>query len=224
MKSVKHFTGDDILALPKAYRRTLVNSLNGYKSLCLCGTMNVEGTPNLSLFNSVIHVGANPPLMGLLIRPDVVPRHTLTNMEATGAFTLNHVHEGIYHQAHQASARYPGDVSEFEAVGLSPEYSRLRAPYVGEARVKIGLVVQERHRILANQTLFVVGRVEEVFVPGDALRPDGFLDPERAGSLAGAALDGYYQGKRLARLSYAKPDHDIREIDTDADLPDLTFL
>lgn len=219
--NTQYFSSQDIAAMPKEYRRCLVNSLSGYKGLCLCGTADAQGHTNVSPVSSVVHVGANPPLMGLLLRPDVVPRHTLANMEATGAFTLNHVSEAIYRQAHQASARYPREVSEFEAVGLTPRYGQLRAPYVAESPVQIGLVVQERLRIMANQTLFIVGRVVEVWLPAEALRPDGFLDPALAGSLAGAALDGYYRGERVARLSYAKPDQNIREIDTDTDLPGL---
>jgi hypothetical protein len=37
------------------------------------------------------------------------------------------------------------------------------------------------------------------------LCPDGFVDIEKAGSIAGAGLDSYHTTKRLERLSYAKP-------------------
>ncbi|GAB4403266.1 MAG: flavin reductase [Bacteroidia bacterium] len=212
---MKSYRFQDILDLPKEYRRNFVNSLSGYKSLCLCGTINFEGQTNLSLMNSVQHVGANPPLMGMLIRPDVVPRHTLRNIETTGYYTLNHVTEAIYRQAHQASANYPAEVSEFDATGLAEEYGTIHpAPYVAQAVIQIGLIFQERHQILANATQFVVGRIVEVRIAEDILRPDGYIDPALAGSLAGAGLDGYYEGRRLARLAYARPNQEAKEIDT----------
>jgi len=195
----------EIDQMEKFFRRNLINSLSGFKSLCLCGTRNAEGTTNLSVISSVIHVGANPPLMGMLIRPDSVPRHTLSNLESTGFFTLNHVHEAFYTKAHQTSARYPEDVSEFDAAGLTEQYGELHpAPYVAESQVRIGLQFKERHNIL-NGTIFIVGGIVELQVPETALHEDGYLDPERTGTLTVGGLDGYYKAEGLGRLPYAKP-------------------
>ncbi|HBF47730.1 MAG TPA: flavin oxidoreductase, partial [Shewanella frigidimarina] len=46
-----------------------------------------------------------------------VPRHTFENIMQTGLYTINHVNQSIYEQAHQTSARYDKDESEFEATG-----------------------------------------------------------------------------------------------------------
>jgi flavin reductase (DIM6/NTAB) family NADH-FMN oxidoreductase RutF len=200
-----HLTHDDILALEKGYRRNLINCLSGFKSLNLAGTLSPQGQTNLAVMSSVIHVGANPPLMGILFRPDVVPRHTLGNLQATGYFTLNHVTESIYQAAHQTSARYDETVSEFDATGLTPWFGELHpAPYVAESPVKIGLRFQEQHRILANATLLVVGRIVELMLPTTAVGEDGFLDLEATGTLTVSGLDSYHRSERIARLPYAK--------------------
>ncbi|MEO6901676.1 MAG: flavin reductase, partial [Bacteroidia bacterium] len=112
---VKEFKLNDILTLENRYRATFINSLGGFKSLALIGTRNGEGISNLAIFNSLFHIGANPPLFGFIVRPDSVERHTLSNILETGEFTVNHVREDFFEQAHQTSARYSNNVSEFEA-------------------------------------------------------------------------------------------------------------
>jgi len=202
-----HLTHDDILQLDKGYRRNLINGLSGFKSLNLAGTISPQGQTNLAVMSSVIHVGANPPLMGVLFRPDVVPRHTVQNLQATGFLTLNHVTEVFCQAAHQASARYDETVSEFGATGLTPWFSdRQPAPYVAESPVKIGLRFQEQHRILANATLLVVGRIVELILPALAVGEDGFLDLEKTGTLTVSGLDSYHRTERVGeRLPYARP-------------------
>ncbi|MCJ8275234.1 MAG: flavin reductase family protein, partial [Bdellovibrionales bacterium] len=47
----------------------LVNSLSGFKSANLVGTQSKDGQTNLAMFSSFFHLGANPPLMGFVLRP-----------------------------------------------------------------------------------------------------------------------------------------------------------
>ncbi len=211
--SLRLFTRTQLDELDKSYRRNLINGLSGYKSLCLCATQDAEGRMNLAPMSSVIHVGAHPPLMGLLLRPHVVPRHTLENIEQTSYFSLNHVTEATYRQAHQASARYDPEQSEFEAVGLIPQPSeRLPLPYVAEAPVQIGLKLRERHLLLANSTVFIVGEIQELRLLDQAIGADGFIDLQKTQSVTVSGLDSYHRGERLARLSYAKPDRDPSDL------------
>ncbi|MEL7532032.1 MAG: flavin reductase [Bacteroidota bacterium] len=201
----KTFSKADILDLPKEYRRNLINSVGGFKSLALVGTIDREGQTNLSLISSIIHVGANPPLLGMLMRPHVVPRHTIENIEATHHFTINHVREEIYEQAHQTSARYPKEVSEFEATGLTEEFSKAHpAPYVLESSVRMGLKFVERHQIMANATQLIIGEIIELSVPSIGLKEDGFIDLESLGTLTVSGLDSYHKTQTLGRLAYAK--------------------
>jgi flavin reductase (DIM6/NTAB) family NADH-FMN oxidoreductase RutF len=205
------FTASDIAGMERFYRANLINSLIGFKSANLVGTVSGVGETNLAIFSQVFHVGANPPLIGMLVRPDSVERHTLRNLLDTGYFTLNHVHESFYRQAHQTSARY--EVSEFEACGFTAQFtSTLPAPYVTEAQVKIGLQLAQRTDITLNGTILIIGQVLEVMMPEDCLLGDGYLDIEKAGTITASALDGYHSTQRLSRLAYAKPNQSVREV------------
>lgn len=206
-------TNENILTFEKHYRTNLVNSLTGFKSANLIGTISKEGKTNLAIFSSVIHVGANPPAIGFLMRPVSVERHTYTNIKETNYFTINHINKDIFKKAHQTSARYDKDISEFDECGLTPEYSEtIKAPYVKESTIKIGLKFVEEQEIKFNGTIFIVGEILEVILPDDAVGGDGFVDIEKAGTVAISGLDGYHETKRIARLSYAKPGIEPKEI------------
>jgi flavin reductase (DIM6/NTAB) family NADH-FMN oxidoreductase RutF len=197
----------DLQALPKDYRTQLINSITGFKPANLVGTQDGRGQTNLAIFSSAVHLGADPALMGLVSRPftPTVSRHSLDNMKELGYFTLNHVHESFYEQAHQTSARYAKEVSEFAATGLREEYlGDFPAPFVAEARVKIGLKLLEIIPIHWNNTHFIIGQVELLQVPTDCLEADGKLNLERAGTVAVSGLDTYHRTEQLQRLPYAK--------------------
>lgn len=202
MKIIK----EEILNLEKFYRTSFVNSLSGFKSANLIGSISIEGKTNLAIFGSVIHVGANPPLMGLLMRPVSVERHTYNNIKETGYYTINHINKEISKQAHQTSARYDKDVSEFDVCGLTPEYTEtIKAPYVKESQIKIGLKFLEKQEIKSNGTIFIVGEIQEVILPDDVILNDGYVDIEKADTIAISGLDSYHETKRISRLEYAKP-------------------
>ncbi|MCL6493604.1 MAG: flavin reductase family protein [Ignavibacterium sp.] len=206
-------TNENIIAFEKLYRTNFVNSLSGFKSANLIGTVSKEGKTNLAIFSSVIHVGANPPAIGFLMRPVSVERHTYTNIKETNYFTINHINKNIFKKAHQTSARYDKDVSEFDECGLTPEYSdTIKAPYVRESKIKIGCRLVEEHEIKFNGTIFIVGEILEVILPDDIVGEDGFVDIEKAGTITISELDSYHETKRIARLSYAKPGIEPKEI------------
>jgi len=203
---------DSIIGYEKLYRANFVNSLPGFKSANLIGTISSGGKTNLAIFNSVTHVGANPPLIGFLMRPVSVGRHTYENIKETNHFTINHIHKEIFKQAHQTSARYEKNISEFDACGLTPDYTEtIKAPYIKESKIKIGLRFLEEQKIKSNETIFIVGEILEVIIPDDVISIDGFVDIEKAGTFAISGLDSYYQTKKIVRLSYAKPGIEPKE-------------
>lgn len=209
--SLRKFDLQEIKAMDRFFRTTFMNSVSGFKSVNLCATAAADGTTNLAIFSSIVHIGANPPYIGMVFRPHTVPRHTLENLLETGFYTLNHLHAGIYQQAHQSSARYDG--SEFEATGLTPVYSQgFPAPYVAESKIRIGLKYEERHDML-NGTVMVVGSVQEVFLPEATIAEDGYVDLAAAGSLTIAGLDAYHETQLLSRMAYAKPDLPPRSLE-----------
>lgn len=184
-----------------------MNSLTGFKSASLIGTIDASGNTNLSIFSSVTHLGSNPALIGFINRPDTTERHTFENILEVGQFTISHISSTIFQKAHQTSARYPKEVSEFDAVGLTPQFlSGFRAPFVQESSIKYGLEYVENHKLNINGTILIIGKVIEVMLPESCMRADGSIDVERAQTVAISGLDGYHSTERIARLSYAKPD------------------
>lgn len=209
----KHYTTDDLAVMEQRYRAAFVNSITGFKSLCLVGTKDAAGQPNLAVFSSLVHLGANPALLGLIVRPDSVERHTLANILETHAYSINHVSEHCYKKAHQTSARYPKDTSEFTACGLKEEYKEnFFTPFVEGSPVQIALKLEQHIPITANGTVLLIGKVEHIFLDAEAVQKDGFVDIEKLGSITVSGLDSYHTTKRLARLSYAKPNQEITEI------------
>ncbi|MCB9350594.1 MAG: flavin reductase [Lewinellaceae bacterium] len=202
----RHIALDDILQMEPAYRRNLMNSISGFKACNLIGTASYRKVANVAIFSSVVHIGATPPLLGFIMRPLTVPRQTYHNIKARGFFTVNAVTKAFYERAHQTSAKYPEAASEFEACGLTPQYTDTHpAPYVGESPVKLGLQLEEEHHIRANGTIFIVGKVVETLIDDSLLTTDGHLNLEQAGILTVAGLDSYYEPELLGRLDHARP-------------------
>lgn len=196
----------EIMEMEQRKRAQLINSISGFRSTVLIGSKDIAGQTNLAIFSSIVHIGSNPPLLSFIMRPDSVERHTLTNIMDTGYYTINHIHNNIYEQAHQTSARYPKSVSEFDATGLTPEYkNEFVAPFVKESHIQIGMEFKERVTIEINQTSMVIGEIKAVYFPTNCLELDGFINLEKAGTITSAGLDSYHATQLLQRLEYAKP-------------------
>lgn len=209
----KHFSFDDIMMMEKQKRVHFVNSLGGFKSVALVGTVDALGNENLSIFSSVFHIGANPPLMGLIFRPSPPERDTMNNILSTGYYTINHINEKIYQQAHQTSARYEASISEFEATGLKAEYrGKFFAPFVAESQLQMGVVFKEKIDLNINNTKLIIGEITDVYLPSGCLLEDGFIDLEKANTITCSGLDSYHKTVQLDRLSYAKPDQQLASI------------
>ena len=65
---------DAIDSLEVRYRATLINSLTGVRPAVLVGTRSGSGNNNLAIFNSLVHIGADPPLNGLLLLAGVLEK------------------------------------------------------------------------------------------------------------------------------------------------------
>ncbi|WP_053980504.1 flavin reductase family protein [Marinagarivorans algicola] len=194
-----------IQAMDKRFRTQFINSVVGYKGVHLVGTESNQGQRNLSIVSSVCHLGSNPPLLSLIIRPASVPRHTLQNIMDTGFYTLNHITQDTFKQAHQSSARYDANISEFEAVGLEHSYhSGFLAPFVSRSPLQIGMALEEVIHLKCNNTQMVIGRIQHVNVKESAIGDDGYIDIDQLGSLCVSGLDSYHSAQQIARLPYAK--------------------
>lgn len=204
----------DILNLEKFHRVSLINKMSGLRSANLISTKGSSGVSNLAVFNSVTHIGAKPPLLGFILRPLLVERHTYNNIKENKYYTINHVNKEIHQNAHMSSAKYSSDVSEFDQCGLTEVYiDDFPAPFVEESKIKIGLSFQEEVLINSNKTILMIGRIEKIILPDEGITEDGDVDYEALDTVGIGGLDTYYECKRIARYEYARPYNDIKKIE-----------
>ena len=199
--------------MPTRQRAHFINSLSGFKSANLIGTQDVNGQTNLAIFSSVVHLGASPALVGFIMRPDNNDRHTLDNISISKQYTINQVSTAFYEKAHQTSARYPREKSEFEEVGLSTFHlDSINAPFVKESRLKYAVTLKEILPIPLNNTLFIIGEITDVICDEETIKDDGYIDIQSLQTVSISGLDSYHISERLSRLSYAKPNMNPHEI------------
>jgi len=199
--------------MPSRYRAQFINSLSGFKSANLIATQDVNGNCNLAIFSSVIHLGASPALVGFIMRPDNGDRHTLSNIINTKYYTINQISHEFYQGAHQTSARYPKDQSEFIPAGLSTCYiENINAPFVKESKLKYAVKLREIMPITCNNTQFIIGEINHIICEDDVIQQDGYVDIEAIKTVSLSGLDSYHITERLSRLSYAKPDTKLTEL------------
>lgn len=200
----RYFSSHSLMEMDSFFRRNLVNCLSGYKSLNLIGTRNQAGTANLAPFSQVFHIGAAPPLVGILFRPHTVKRDTLENILDTKCFTLNQVTPSLYKEAHWTAANWEG--SEFEATGLEEEVKGdFFAPFVKGSPVQLGCTLVETQTLQVNQTVLLIGSIDHIYVEEKGLRMDGSLDLNVLETVTVSGLDEYHVGEKLSRLAYPKP-------------------
>lgn len=206
--TARTFSENDIESMEQRFRANFINSVSGFKAANVVGTRS-NSAENLAIISSVFHVGANPPLMGMLMRPHTVVRDTLENLLHSKHYTINHVGTDWVDKAHHTAARFEPEVSEFAQCGLTPWYSsHFDAPYVQESRLRIGLEYSQ-HITLENETVLVIGQIKEIVVCGDVIHSDGYIDIEALGTACISGLDSYHATRRLAQFEYAKPDSPI---------------
>ena len=142
-----------------------------------------------------------------------VERNTYDNLLSTKQFTINHVHKDIIKEARHTSAKYDGKTSEFKKTNLTEEYKKnFFAPFVKEAKIQIGCKLINYYFIKENQCRMIVGQVEHLFIEDHSQQKDGWLNLEKAETVAINGLDGYAETHLIDRLAYAKPDTEVKSI------------
>ena len=208
-----HFTAQDLLELPSRYRANLVNSCTGYKSSNLLATKGSDGTTNVAIFNSIIHIGSNPPMLGFILRPTTVPRNTYKNLKETTYFTVNQVHKEIIADAHHTSAKYEEHISEFDKTNLVEEYrDEFYAPYVAQSPIQIGCTYVNEYHIKENDTILIIGAIAHIYMDKKMIHKDGWVQLDQAETVTSIGLDGYALPTLLDRFQYAKPDQETTSI------------
>ena len=200
------FSETDIENFHHLYRINLVNSCSGYKSSNLIATKSHEGQENVAVFSSVTHIGSSPALLGFFLRPTTVIRNTYNNIKETGFYTINHIDEGIIVDAHHTSAKYDSNISEFDKTSLKSEYKNdFFPPFVKNAPIQLAMAFVEEYDIKANNTILVIGKIIGLFVNGDFIEKDGFINLSEAKITAINGLDGYALPQLKTRLGYQRP-------------------
>ena len=190
-------------------RVALINSLPGFKPVVLVGTLNEASQTNVCVINSCFHVGADPALMGMIIRPapGATERHTLENILETKTYSVNAVTRAMAQRAHHTSARFDRDQSEFDACGFIEQwYENFPVPYVSESPLQLGLRLAEHLPLSINGTHLIIGSIEQIHLSKNAQRADGSLNLQAMDIVAGGGLDAYHSVSTAQRFSYAKPD------------------
>ena len=201
---MKSFNKEEIKSLDKIFRLNLINSVSGYKSANLIGTSSEEGE-NLAIFSSVVHLGANPALLGFIMRPAAVPRNTLTNMKQSKSFTINSISEEIIQKAHYTSANFDSGVSEFKACELTPEYiGDFEAPFLKESKLKMAMRLEQIIDIELNDTMLIIGSIQNIYVDEIALKKNGQLDLNAINAVAISGLNRYHKVEEIGNFPYAR--------------------
>ncbi|MGB0256744.1 MAG: flavin reductase family protein [Flavobacteriaceae bacterium] len=205
-KSMRHFTEKEIQNFDKIYRLNLINSITGYKSANLIATQSARGDSNLAVFSSITHLGSDPALLGFILRPTTVPRHTYSNLKETGWFTVNHISADVIEDAHHTSAKYPAEVSEFDQTQLEVEYKEDQTcPFVKNAPVQILCNYLNEYPIAENGTILIVGKMNTIYVESQMVQEDGWVQLDKGKVVSINGLDGYALPQLLDRFEYARP-------------------
>ncbi|PNW29100.1 flavin reductase family protein [Formosa algae] len=199
------YTKDDIKQLDRVTRLKIINAVTGIKPANLIGTKNNEGQTNLAIFSSVVHLGSDPALIGFIARPQTEDvGHTIRNIQDTTYYTINHIHPEFIKNAHYTSAKFESEISEFERCKLTAEYiDDFKAPFVKESHFKIGLRFKEAIDIKVNGTTLVIGEIEHLSIPDQALVNDD-IDLEKTNSVGISGLNSYYTLQKTQSHPYVR--------------------
>jgi len=199
------FTKEELAQLERKYKLNLINSISGIKPANLIGTKSLKEQNNVAIFSSVVHLSSKPPMLGMITRPETNPaKDTYKNIQETSYYTINHVSESFIQKAHYTSAKLPQGESEFKRMEIEEEFvDGFYAPFVKESRVKIGMKHLESIP-LPNGCLFVIGSVELVIVPDEAMNELGQLNLETYDCAGVSGLNTYYSLKKLASFPYVR--------------------
>ena len=190
-------------------QKEIRNKCHGVKTPFLLGS-EFNGFPNLTLVSNVFHIGASPHLIGIIFRPDTVERHGLENIRSSKRFSLNSCGIDAIEDVHQTSARYPREVSEFDACGFNKKLY-LNTPYISSAQMAIFLELESEMKIAANGTHLVIGRVQDILI-NDELLCNEKIDFSKLYDHAVIGLNEYVRSEKLFSLSYAKPNEKCKKV------------
>ncbi len=172
-------------------------------------TLSVGGTPNLAPYSFFNAVGDNPPIIAF---SSSGPKHSLTNVEATGEFVWNMATRPLAEAMNVSSASVAPEVDEFTLARLETASSRLVAPHrvaASPASLECRLLqVVQLHDLDGKSTgdSLVIGQVVGVHIRRDFLR-DGLFDTGAAHPIMRAGYrDDYVEATPGAMFKMVRPE------------------
>ncbi|MGB5981283.1 MAG: flavin reductase [Nonlabens sp.] len=213
---MKHFSQQDITAMERIYRGNLINSITGFKSANLLATKSKDGVDNVAIFSSVTHLGSNPAMFSFIQRPlGHGAGHTYENLKETGQITLNHLNMELVARAHQSSAKYSPEISEFEELNIEKiTRENFKAPFVKDAIIQVAAEYESEYFLKENKCILVICRITDVFMTEGLQMEDGFVNLEKAGTVTINGLDAYAKAEIKERWSYAQVGEDLNLLKT----------
>ena len=147
----------------------LLNSVVVPRPIAWVSTRSAEGVDNLAPHSFFTISSVAPPVVQFT---SVGAKDSLRNATATGEFVISLCPEELVEQVNLTGTDFPPDVSEFDAVGLTREPSRVvRPPRVAESPVAIECRLAGTRDFGGDSTV-VFGEVVWVAVDERVLRDD----------------------------------------------------
>jgi flavin reductase (DIM6/NTAB) family NADH-FMN oxidoreductase RutF len=174
-----------------AYR--LMISVVVPRPIAWVSTVGADGTPNLAPFSFFNGVGGTPPTVMVSIgRREGRPKDTLRNVQETGEFVVNIVHEELSEPMNLTSGDWPYEVNEFELAGLRAAPSvDVRPPRVAEAKVAMEAKLTQTVPVDGTGYTMILGRVVRYHIQDGLLRPSGLVDANLLRPIARLGGDEY---------------------------------
>ena len=211
---MKEFDTSAIESMSKLPRLNLINSVTGYKSANLIGTISSENILNVAIISSVTHLGSNPPMLGFMIRPmPTAPKDTYKNIKDNRYFTVNSITKTMIADAHHTSANYQPEISEFDKTNLEPEFlADLKVPFVKGSPVRLLCKYLNEYEIVENGCIHLIASIEKIFVEDELLQDDFSVRLDLGEIITINGVDGYALPKLINRFNYAHPDQPTKSI------------
>ena len=136
--NLREWTSSEWSHWPRHQRGHFFNSLYGARIVPLLVT---EGKIwNAAPMSQILHVGADPARVGILLRPESSGHQTRTNLAQTPWASLHAMPVECADQVHQASAAYDENTSELERLGWTYErWKGFPVAYLSEAGWSLAL-------------------------------------------------------------------------------------
>ncbi len=183
----------DPSAVSPRERYQLITSLVVPRPIGWISTYGEDGTPNLAPFSYFAALSSSPMLVGVSIgHRQGIPKDTLSNVRARGAFAVNVVCERLLEPMNASSADVPAGVDEFLLAGLeSARCASVDAPHVVDCPAVLECVVEKEVPLAEAPNTLVIGRVMRVLLAAGVTSLAGSLEINPAslrpvGRLSGA--------------------------------------